>query len=202
VQWLSCIRQKAEPRGTSASVMKAWGPAHCKEYCGEWPVTSGVEGGAASLLSLRAGSRGDCEKSCANFQQGLSSCVATILFDPGKVVNMGMPNGKAGHVPRMCTARNTHCMPDLPFQHQQCISHKAGKVLGKNMSKETEMKCKMVKMDYEDCKDCPQLSPEYTSHYHSFVGGCMDQLNAYWAATHPQAGKHAAIPGASGCTVH
>jgi len=30
----------------------------------------------------------------------------------------------------------------------------------------------------------------------------MDQLNAYWAATHPNAGKYAAIPGASGCTVH
>lgn len=50
-------------------------------------------------------------------------------------------------------------------------------------------------------EDCPQLSENYLSHYHSFVGGCMDQLNAYWAATAPSAAA-AAIPGAAGCTVH
>jgi len=214
VQWLSCIKQKAAPQGDPASVMTAWGPADCREYCGTWPVTSGMEGNssrgagnasrAASFLSLRASSRDDCLESCDNFQHSLSSCVATVLFEPGKVVAMGMPDGAAAKksASQICTSRNTSCMPDLPFEHQKCISARAGRVLGKTMSKETEMACERVKMDMEDCKDCPQLSPEYTSHYHSFVGGCMDQLNAYWAATHPNAGPHAAIPGASGCTVH
>lgn len=210
VQWLSCVKQKAEPQGTPEAVIKAWAPADCKEYCGKWPVTSGFEGGnhtsnnrtGAALLSLSSRSRGDCEKSCENFQGSLSSCVATILFEPGKVVNMGMPDGKAKKsVPEICISRNTSCLPDLPLEHQRCVSHKASKVLGSKVPAEVDAKCEKVKLDMDFCKDCPQLHEDYTSHYHSFVGGCMDQLNAYHAATHPDAG-YAAIPGATGCTVH
>mmetsp|Transcript_75890 Transcript_75890/g.226242 ORF Transcript_75890/g.226242 Transcript_75890/m.226242 type:complete len:292 (+) Transcript_75890:52-927(+) len=213
--WLACIRAGAQPQGDKAAVLAAWKPADCREVCGVWPVltppanrtaprngtapakdaglangtrnTSEAQGGIAALLQ----SGRDCNSSCANFQESLSSCVATILFEPGKVAVMGIPSGNSPTPPAHCTAANATCMPDLPIRYQRCVA-KAAK---------PARDCKVLKLDMEDCKDCPQLEGTYLSKYHSFVGGCMDQLNAYWQATHPGAGG-AALPGSAGCSVH
>jgi hypothetical protein len=208
--WVGCIQAKAQPAGDAAAVKSAWDPADCREICGAWPTTSKPEGTsllakanqtAAGLLGLKAGK--ECEASCKNFQESLSSCVATILFEPGKVNAMGLPKGKAPAPPAHCVEKDSPCMPDLPVQYQKCMVHKTKKALNRDhkVAEEDERRCNMIKMDMEHCKDCPQAKGGFQSQYTAFVGGCMDQLNAYHQATHPQA-KIAAIPGAKGCTVH
>jgi hypothetical protein len=208
--WLACIKTGAQPAGTAAAVRSAWKPADCREVCGTWPVMSQPEGTAAllaagshkgirgslaaeaKLFDARANStRKDCQTSCSKFQTSLTECVAMILFEPGKVAAMGIPETNKPAAPAHCTSKHTGCMPDLRVQYQKCMSK----------SSNPAHACKSLKTSVEDCKDCPQLEETYMSHYHSFVGGCMDQLNAYWQATHPSA-QEVALPGAAGCTVH
>lgn len=193
--WLSCIKSKANPEGSPKAVRDAWSPAPCKEICGHWPATSPKEG---SFLQAS----GDCLKSCENFQNSLSTCVATIMFEPGKTAAMGIP--KPGPAPaEICTKKDSPCMPDLAINHQKCLGHKTKKTLDKGykIPDEVSQGCKMIKFHLEDCKKCPQLQEGGVSQYAAFTGGCMDQLNAYHQATHPQAGS-SAIPGAAGCKVH
>jgi hypothetical protein len=144
-----------------------------------------------------------CMESCANFQTSLSSCVATILFEPGKVAAMGIPKTSGTPaVPAVCTQKNTPCMPDLELRHQKCSKHKTREVVhGVKADDDVILQCKVTASDFDLCKDCPQLQDGYQSEYHAFTGGCVAQLNAYWQATHPKAGN-ASLPGASGCTVH
>lgn len=202
--WVACIKKGATPAGDAAAVRAAWKPADCKEVCGAWPVTSKPEGkqknASALLATWSAGGRGnrtsqdakDCEKSCGNFQDSLTKCVAMILFEPGKVAAMGAPSGKAPpKPPAHCSSKGTSCLPELPINYQKCMARED----------DPTKKCKTLKTAMEDCKDCPALSENFLSHYHAFVGGCMDQLNAYHQATHPDAAA-AAIPGAAGCKVH
>jgi hypothetical protein len=210
--WLMCIKTKANPAGTPAAVKTAWGPADCKEVCGEWPAMSPKEGkkklflqdansSAMGLIDMHT--ENACLKSCAKFQESLTTCVANIMFEPGKVAAMGIPK-KGGKAPAaICTKKDSPCMPDLEINHQKCISHKTKSVLDKGykISDKISSDCKFIKMHMEDCKKCPQLQEKYQSVYATFTGGCMDQLNAYHQATHPKAGK-AAIPGAKGCKVH
>mmetsp|Transcript_29953 Transcript_29953/g.95588 ORF Transcript_29953/g.95588 Transcript_29953/m.95588 type:complete len:264 (-) Transcript_29953:36-827(-) len=198
--WLKCIKEKAAPEGTQASVLAAWKPANCNVVCGKWPAASllesrlrgkGAAGANASAVSTSAGSRRDCPTSCKNFQESLSSCVAKILFEPGKVAAMGMPEETPAKSPAHCNGEHTACLPDLPLRYQKCLSK----------ASQPSKECNMLKTDVEDCQDCPQLNPTYLSQYQSFVGGCMSQLHAYHQATHPDAGS-AALPGAAGCNVH
>lgn len=197
--WVACIKAGAAPKGDRAAVMTAWKPADCREVCGQWPSMTGPEVSAknrSALLDrkqnfLAVGSSRDCGTSCQNFQESLSSCVAMILFEPGKVAAMGIPDKNKAPLPAHCEAMNTTCMPDLPIRYQKCMAK----------SSKPSQECKLLKTDFEECKGCPQVEGKFLSQYHAFVGGCMAQLNAYWQATHPHAGV-AAIPGASGCTVH
>mmetsp|Transcript_47565 Transcript_47565/g.136776 ORF Transcript_47565/g.136776 Transcript_47565/m.136776 type:complete len:262 (-) Transcript_47565:62-847(-) len=196
--WLSCIKKGATPAGDAAAVREAWKPADCREVCGKWPSTSAPEG--AALLAadrglgwLGAASRRDCEASCKNFQESLTQCVAKVLFEPGQIAAMGIPKEESTkEVPPQCTGEKTACLPDLPVQYQSCLAK----------AKDSASQCKALKEQVEDCKACPQLSENHQSHYHTFVGGCMDQLNAYWAATAPSAKGGWSVPGAAGCTVH
>jgi len=202
--WMACIKTKASPSGSPAAVKTAWGPADCKEVCGKWPAMTPKEGTKSKKLFLQDDiqSEGDCLKSCGNFQDSLSTCVATIMFEPGKTAAMGIP--KTGPKPdAICTKKDSPCMPDLEINHQKCLGHKTKKVLDKGykIPDEIAQGCKMIKMNLPDCKKCPQLQDNSQSQYAAFTGGCMDQLNAYWQATHPTAGT-SAIPGAKGCTVH
>jgi len=217
--WVSCIKTKAVPAGTQESVRAAWQPADCKEVCGEWPATTPAEGGAsllarksnitasqaaeAQMLGLKAqATMKDCQASCTKFQDSLSSCVAKLLFEPGQVATMGMPSGKKKPAPEFCTKKDTSCLPDLPIRVQKCQSHETRKVLyNEAIPDDKKRECTLLKSDLEDCKDCPQLQDNYGSQYTTFVGGCMDQLNAYWQATNPTAKVHA-IAGATGCKVH
>jgi len=194
--WMQCIKTKAAPSGTTEKVKAAWGPAPCKEVCGKWPQTTKKEG---TFLQ----EEGDCVKSCENFQASLSSCVATIMFEPGKTAAMGLKKANAPKPAEICTQKDSPCMPDLEINHQKCIGHKTKKTLDKGYKVPDEIAqgCKMIKMNLGDCKKCPQLQGGGQSQYAAFTGGCMDQLNAYWQATHPKAGK-SAIPGATGCKVH
>eukprot|EP00428_Durinskia_dybowskii_P025973 CAMPEP_0170237384 /NCGR_PEP_ID=MMETSP0116_2-20130129/18442_1 /TAXON_ID=400756 /ORGANISM="Durinskia baltica, Strain CSIRO CS-38" /LENGTH=363 /DNA_ID=CAMNT_0010488187 /DNA_START=100 /DNA_END=1189 /DNA_ORIENTATION=- len=194
--WLACIKAGASPAGDAAAVRAAWKPADCREVCGSWPAVSAPEGSSllassARLRRFNATNAKDCETSCANFQESLTSCVATILFEPGKVAAMGIPGEGASAPPAHCTSKATGCMPDLPLRYQACLAK----------AEHSANECKVWKDRVEECKDCPQLSDNYLSHYHAFVGGCMDQLNSYWQATSPGAGA-SAIPGAAGCKVH
>lgn len=223
--WLACVKAKALPGMNASAVLDAWKPADCKEICGHWP-TGGSESNAPSPalpsdrnapspaspldanllvnsfrlqndkparhnLRLPQVSDGDCLASCKNFQRSLSSCVSTILFEPGKLAGMAPQKQETSKLPSQCSARNTVCMPDLTIRYQKCLARAA----------KPQKTCDVLKAHVDMCKDCPQLGDNYVSHYHAFVGGCMDQLNAYWQATHPEAGL-AAIPGASGCAVH
>lgn len=190
--WLSCIKQKASPEMTPAAVEAAWAPADCKEYCGKWPVVTKDAGANTTSLLLAKSSLkgGDCMTSCSNFKKSLTTCVATILFEPGHIATMnGGPSGlPEKDVPELCTAKDTPCMPDLTARYQRCIARGCAQL-------------KALKADMDHCHKCPQQSDGYVSHYASFVGGCKAQLGAYHQATHPDAGD-AAIPGASGCSVH
>lgn len=191
VDFLDCIKTKAQPEGKS-KVKEVWDPAPCKEVCGEWPNTSPAEG----FLQKAADA---CIDSCENFQASLSDCVGTILFEPGQLATMA-PRENAGAVPERCTvAGDATCNPHLPVQYQECVSHKASVTLG---DKEAEPDhCKQIRDDMDTCKGCPQLDGQFMGQFAAFTGGCMDQLHAYHAATHPSA-KEAAIPGAQGCKVH
>jgi len=199
--WLQCIKTKASPSGSPAAVKSAWKPATCKEICGTWPAMTPKEG--KKKLFLQDESEGDCVKSCGKFQESLSTCVATIMFEPGKTAAMGVPK-KGGKAPAaICTQKDSPCMPDLEINHQKCLGHRTKKVLDKGykIPDGISQGCKFIKMNLKDCKKCPQLKQNGQSEYAAFTGGCMDQLNAYWQATHPGAGK-SAIPGATGCKVH
>lgn len=209
---MRCIMTKARPAEDAAAVKAAWDPADCREMCGKWPVLTGpglVEVSAAKtnatdLVGFGRSDKKSCMESCANFQASLSSCVATILFEPGKVAAMGAPKetGSTAVVPAVCTQKDTPCMPDLELRHQKCSKHKTREVVhGVKADDAVKVQCKVTASDFDLCKDCPQLQDGYQSEYHAFTGGCMAQLNAYWQATHPSA-VNASLPGASGCTVH
>lgn len=214
VDWLNCIKGKAA--GQAEKVKDAWGPADCEQYCGHHPVTNPLEGqslvqkkakstatsAVTQLFGVKAGaSMKDCMSSCQSFQESLSTCVGTIMFEPGQLAVMG-PKKSATKPPEVCTGKKTPCMPDLPIKYQKCHSMKTHKVLGHKEGKDyDEDACKMIMSDYDDCKNCPALNEAGGTAYATFVGGCMDQLNAYWQATHPSAGVHA-LPGATGCPVH
>jgi len=200
--WMACIKTKASPGGSADDVMKAWDPASCKEICGTWPAMTPKEGKKLFLLDVH--SENDCLKSCGNFQKSLSSCVATIMFEPGKTAAMGLPKTGGPAPAEICTKKDSPCMPDLAINHQKCLGHSTKKVLDKGykIPDEISQGCKMIKLNLEDCKKCPQLAADNAvSQYAAFTGGCMDQLNAYHQATHPEAGS-SAIPGANGCKVH
>lgn len=198
--WMACIKTKATPANSAEAVKKAWAPADCKEYCDVYPAQS-------FLQSHNAPSKSDkkhCLDSCASFQSSLSSCVATIMFEPGKVANMGMPEEDAPKGPEICTGKDTPCLPDLEIRAQRCILHKAksklsaaGRLQGKH---EVPDECGMIEMHMDDCKECPQITQTTQTQYAAFVGGCIDQLNAYYQATHPTGGK--AIPNETGCSVN
>eukprot|EP00929_Paragymnodinium_shiwhaense_P034894 TRINITY_DN18937_c0_g1_i1.p2 TRINITY_DN18937_c0_g1~~TRINITY_DN18937_c0_g1_i1.p2 ORF type:complete len:274 (-),score=78.73 TRINITY_DN18937_c0_g1_i1:124-945(-) len=214
--WLECVETKSQPAGDQSAVMKAWSPAPCKEVCGEWPETTPKEGAllqansttsaVAALFGLDGKSGGTpvCVKSCEKFQDSLSKCVAKILFEPGQVAAMGAPddNKAKADFPAYCKDKDTPCMPDLPIRQQQCMKHKTKQVVHKvEIPEDKKLECKTIEGDMEHCKDCPQLQPLGQSQYATFIGGCMDQLNAYHQATHPDAGSQA-LAGATGCKVH
>lgn len=202
--WVSCIKSKAAPEGTPAAVMKAWSPADCKEICGEWPSMTPKEGAKKAALVAMGANSTDCQASCTKFQDSLSTCVSKLIFEPGKISTMKGPQTKAakGENSAFCSMKDTHCLPDLPIKAQRCTADESKAIVSdKKWAEERKKECKIIQSDFEDCKDCPQLKDNYGSHYTAFVGGCMDQLNAYWQAAHPSAGKHA-VPGATGCTVH
>jgi len=216
-KWLQCIEKKSQPSGANL-VMKAWSPADCEEYCGIHPVTSPYEGGAllqerrTALVRVLAdasgkaasghrGTAGDCLASCKNFQKSLANCVGQLLFNPGQI---GENPEDAPPAPEYCTAdvrtgRETPCMPDLPLRAQQCSGKETKAILRGEKFEDEE--CLEVKDKLDFCKDCPALKGDSHTKYLAFTGGCKNQLNAYWQATHPDAGV-AAVPGASGCTVH
>merc|ERR1719213_916988 len=104
--------------------MDAWKPASCEEFCGKWPVTTKLlqteKTAAQELEQLRKG----CMESCGKFQESLSSCVGTVLFEPGQLAVMA-PKKDAGEMPEHCVAVNATCLPDLPVKYQTCVSHKA-----------------------------------------------------------------------------
>lgn len=140
----------------------------------------------------------NCMTTCRKFQEGLSSCVGTIMFEPGSLAKMGAGDDSGADAPDVCTKKDTSCLPDLPLKYQRCLSKSTHAVLdGKKFEDE---ECATLASDFEDCSDCP-IYKQNPMEYISYVGGCKMRLNAYWQATHPHAGKHA-HPGASGCMVH
>merc|ERR1719162_2501657 len=153
-------------------------------------------------------SRGDCLTSCNNFQKSLSTCVSTIMFDQGRIAAMaGPPPAKAP--PAICEPQPlkglaSPCFPDLPIQHQKCLTHQTAKILDSNANipDDVARSCKKIASSYEDCKECPQLQGDYQTQYVAFTGGCMDQLNAYWTASNYGVAGRAAIPAEQGCRVH
>jgi hypothetical protein len=205
--WVSCIRKKASPKEDQAAVMKAWAPAKCEEICGKWPVAPPpkflqlASKPSAALAFMHLQSRDACTKSCKAFQSSLSSCVATIMFDKGKLSPPKMVKKKGAAV---CTMKNSPCLPDLAIQHQTCLRHRTAKVLDNSykVPDDDAAACKMIADNMEDCKDCPQLADDYSSHYVAFTGGCMDQLHAYWQATNFQAAGRFALPMGTGCQIH
>jgi len=217
--WLQCIKTRSSPGGSAAHVMKAWKPADCNEVCGKWPVSSSPEGIRRAktrakfakvvakkklfLMDVDSQDQKGCMKSCKNFQKSLSSCVANIMFEPGKIAAMGIPKKGQKKAPSICTGKDTPCQPDLEINHQKCLGHKTKATLDARykVPAKVAQDCKFLKSAMDDCKSCPQRQGNYRNQYTTFVGGCMDQLNSYWQATHPHAGV-AALPGASSCKVH
>lgn len=182
--WLSCIKEKAVAKGSDAAAVKeAWGPADCKEYCGEWPaMTEFVL--HLSNKSLASTTKG-CQRSCKNFQESLSECVATVLFKKGQFATHDLvPND----VPAHCTEKDTPCLPHLKLKYQKCVA-------------ETCSDIEKLKSEVDKCSECPNFGDQGTMKFQAYIGGCMDQLNAYHQATHPDAGP-ARLPGATGCQVH
>lgn len=141
-------------------------------------------------ISTRRRKKPGCMESCANFKKTFSTCVAAVLFKPGTVPGADgvATKEKAKKPPAVCEAKETPCMPSLPYKYQKCV-----------MAGCKELK--QLRTDYEECKDCPQLATGAVDRYESFIGGCHDQLHAYHQATMPDAGP-ARIPGAKGCSVH
>lgn len=201
--WLTCIKSSAAGQGTPEAVLEAWKPAECAAMCNIVPLSMISILGRSSkndTSETLAGPTPECLESCENFKTSLSSCVAKILFEPGQVATM-MPAAPAAGA-EICTIPETPCLPDLPIQHQHCVADgAAARAMGETLPSEREAECGQFETNMEDCKDCPQVAGMYDSEYFNFVGGCMDQLNAYHAATHPRA-QSAALPGATGCAVH
>eukprot|EP00419_Tripos_fusus_P000848 CAMPEP_0172672488 /NCGR_PEP_ID=MMETSP1074-20121228/11580_1 /TAXON_ID=2916 /ORGANISM="Ceratium fusus, Strain PA161109" /LENGTH=257 /DNA_ID=CAMNT_0013489685 /DNA_START=52 /DNA_END=825 /DNA_ORIENTATION=- len=198
-KWLACVERASQPKMDAAAVLAAWKPADCREVCGKWPVLKSPEKKAAllqqqeqSFLSAQRGAS-DCMKSCQSVQSSLSTCVATVLFEPGKVQLMGLPDKKRKEkkVPPQCEGESSPCKAELPVNYQKCMATSSKK--GKD--------CEALKTNVNDCKGCPQMEAQYLTQYQAFVGGCLAQLNAYRTATHPKAGV-AAIPGPKGCEMH
>jgi hypothetical protein len=200
--WITCIKEKAAPEGSPASVMKAWKPAECEQYCGIYPVLNAAGFVQTNHSKVQHASHNACMDSCKKFQDSLSTCVATLIFEPGKI--SVMKGKKPAKEDQVCGT--TTCMPDLAVNYQKCSLIKAGKVIGSSTGEKKEPEvaggCKQIKKDWDDCKGCNKYKELGGSKYTSFVGGCIDQLNAYWQASHPQAGA-TSVPGATGdCKVH
>lgn len=146
-----------------------------------------------------------CVQSCENFKQTFSTCVSTILFEPGKLVNMGMGQRRDGglrkSVPPACTG-DTHCMPNLAVKYQKCKHYQTQKLLNPELKVPVEMEftCPFIEADYEDCKECPQLGEQYLTQYAAFTGGCIDQMHAYRQATAPP-DSNFGIPREAGCSL-
>jgi len=142
-----------------------------------------------SLLDLSQ-SKTKCVQSCENFKKTFSTCVSTIIFEPGKLTNMGMPK-KGGNlrkkIPEVCTQEDTHCMPDLAIRYQRCKHHRTQSLLNPAYVVPDDAKdsCHFIEDDYEECKDCPQLSEDYLTQYAAFTGGCMEQMHSYRKAAQP-----------------
>lgn len=109
--WVDCIHDCGVPEGTASKVKDCWDPAPCQEYCGIWPE-SGMYNllyqhpaavtvvtlrklntttdftSARSIAKANSTASRDCMESCQNFQTSLSNCVATIIFQPGKIAVM------------------------------------------------------------------------------------------------------------------
>eukprot|EP00929_Paragymnodinium_shiwhaense_P044316 TRINITY_DN22733_c0_g1_i2.p1 TRINITY_DN22733_c0_g1~~TRINITY_DN22733_c0_g1_i2.p1 ORF type:complete len:309 (+),score=84.48 TRINITY_DN22733_c0_g1_i2:164-1090(+) len=219
-QWIRCIKDKSITEQDEQGVFKAWAPADCKEVCGTWPLTTPLEGQGpaflqakqqaqtvARLFSLGENStKFDCETSCGKFQKSLSTCVAKIIYEPGQVAVMGAPGQKAKkkNPPKWCSEGGTPCVAELQSEHQKCLVERTKYVVkGEKVPGDLGKKCADLADDYDHCKDCPQLDEAFASQYYAFTGGCMQQLHAYWQATHPNA-RFAALPGATsdGCMAH
>jgi len=127
-----------------------------------------------------------CMESCKAFQSSFSGCVATILFDHGKL-SPDLTHKNKG--PAICAEKDSVCKPDLAIRHQRCVKHRTAKVLDNTVApEEVATACKLIAEQMEACQDCPQLTDDYGSHYAAFTGGCMDQMHAYRQATAEQAG--------------
>jgi len=216
--WLQCIKDKSMMTQDKDGVLQAWAPADCKEVCGKFPAETPLEGQkflqvgdqlarTARLFSLGGNAtKFDCVESCGRFQKSLSSCVATILYEPGQVTVMGAPGQKAKgpEPPKWCSDKGTPCVAELQSEHQKCLVEKTKFVVkGAEVPGDLKKKCADLADDMDHCKGCPQMDESFATAYYAFTGGCMQQLHAYYQATHPGA-KNAAIPGATedGCKVH
>merc|ERR1719389_971908 len=104
---------------------------------------------SAALRLLGFHSQSNCLKSCENFQESLSTCVATIMFEPGKTAAMGIPKKDGKKPAEICTKKDSPCMPDLEINHQKCLGHNTKRVLDKgyDIPKEISTGCKMIKMN-------------------------------------------------------
>lgn len=200
--WISCIKEKAAPEGSPAAVMKAWKPAECEQYCGIYPVLNEPGGFIqANNTKGKFASHNACMDSCKKFQESLTTCISTVIFEPGKIATM---KGKKPPKEDAVCGTST-CMPSLAVDYQKCTLIKAGKVVGSSSGEKKEPEvpggCKQIRKDWDECKACNKYKELGGSKYTAFVGGCIDQLNAYYQASHPSAGAHA-VPGATGdCTI-
>lgn len=153
-----------------------------------------------------------CLQSCERFKTTFSTCVSTIIFDPGRLGNMGglkkqQGGGLRKKVPEVC--KEEACMPDLPIKRQRCVHHRTQLVLNPdyNTPEEVRDSCPHIEKAFEDCKDCPQLNGDYQTQYAAFTGGCLDQMHAYYKATSivDEPGKepyqNIGIPRESGCSM-
>lgn len=143
-----------------------------------------------ALLDTHRSNQQECLASCERFKTSFSTCVSTIIFEPGKLGGMGGLKKKESpalrkKVPAVCTNPDTHCMPDLAIRRQRCIHHRTQAILNPNYHAPDEVRdvCPHVERDYEDCKDCPQLNDDYQSQYAAFTGGCLEQMHSYHTAT-------------------
>lgn len=211
---MKCVKEQASPAETPAAVMKAWKPASCKEVCGLWParaaslIQKANTSTALTFLDLHSMAPDECIASCNNFQKSLSTCVATIMFDQGRIAAMaGKPPAKG---PKICETQPetplepSPCFPNLPIQNQMCAKHRTAKILEPSYEapEGVAQSCKLIAEQMDECKDCPQLQGGYQTQYVAFTGGCMDQLNAYWTASNYGVAGEAALPSEQGCRVH
>lgn len=149
--------------------------------------------------------KNSCMVSCENMFNNFATCVSTIVFEPGKLSNMGMPSRKGLRTkpPAICTMKDTPCMPNLAVRHQKCLHHRTSSVLNPSyhVPEEDHEMCHYIEKDFDECRDCPQLSEEYMTQYAAFTGGCMEQMHAYRRATGPQE-PDVGVPRESGqCTL-